>query len=42
MEKVISLANDALYTYVLIILLVLGGLYFTLRTGFAQIRLLGQ
>ena len=42
MEKIISAANDALYTYVLIILLVLGGLYFTLRTRFAQIRLLGQ
>ena len=42
MEKLISLANDALYTYVLIILLVVGGLYFTLRTRFAQIRLLGQ
>jgi AGCS family alanine or glycine:cation symporter len=42
MEKLISLANDALYTYVLIILLVVGGLYFTIRTRFAQIRLLGQ
>ena len=42
LEKIISVANDALYTYVLIILLVLGGTYFTFRTRFAQIRLLGQ
>lgn len=34
--------NTALYSYVLIILLVLGGLYFTIRTRFAQFRLLGQ
>lgn len=41
-EKIISAANDALYGYILIILLVLGGIYFTVRTRFAQIRLLGQ
>ena len=41
-EKIISITNDALYSYVLIILLVLGGIYFTVRTGFAQFRLLGQ
>ncbi len=41
-EKIISLTNDALYSYVLIILLVLGGIYFTVRTRFAQFRLLGQ
>lgn len=40
--KIIGVANDALYSYVLIILLVLGGIYFTVRTRFAQIRLLGQ
>ena len=34
--------NNALYSYVLIILLVLGGLYFTVRTRFAQFRLLGH
>ncbi|MBQ8742901.1 MAG: alanine:cation symporter family protein [Clostridia bacterium] len=42
LEKIIGVANDALYSYVLIILLVLGGIYFTVRTRFAQIRLLGQ
>ncbi len=41
-EKIIAVANDALYSYILIILLVLGGIYFTVRTRFAQIRLLGQ
>lgn len=42
MEKAINLINDALYGYVLILLLVLGGLYFTVRTRFVQFRLLGQ
>ena len=42
MEKIINVTNDALYSYVLIILLVLGGIYFTARTRFAQFRLLGQ
>ncbi len=41
-EKIINVANDALYSYVLIIVLVLGGIYFTVRTRFAQFRLLGQ
>ncbi len=41
-EKLINLTNDALYSYVLILLLVLGGIYFTARTRFAQFRLLGQ
>lgn len=42
LEKLISNINDALYGYILIILLVAGGLYFTFRTGFAQFRLLGD
>ncbi len=41
-EKIIASANDALYSYILIIILVLGGLYFTLRTRFVQFRLLGE
>ncbi len=41
-EKMINLTNDALYSYILIILLVLGGIWFTVRTRFAQFRLLGQ
>lgn len=34
--------NNALYTYVLIIMLIACGVYFTVRTGFVQFRLLGQ
>ena len=42
LDKIISLINNALYSYVLIILLVLGGLYFTFRTKFVQFRLLKE
>lgn len=42
LEKIINTTNDALYSYVLIILLVAGGIYFTIRTRFAQFRLLPQ
>lgn len=38
-EKIITTANDALYSWALIIILVLGGLYFTFRTKFVQFRL---
>ncbi len=38
-EKIISQTSDVLYTYILIIVLVLGGLYFTIRTRFVQFRL---
>lgn len=41
-ETIISAANDALYSWVLIIILVAGGLYFTVRTKFVQFRLLGE
>ena len=34
--------NDALYGYILIILLVVGGIYFTVRTRGAQFRLFGE
>lgn len=37
--SVISNINDMLYGYILIILLIAGGLYFTFRTKFAQFRL---
>ncbi len=36
-----GLAVDVLYSYILIILLVVGGLYFTIRSRFAQFRLFG-
>ena len=42
LEKIIGVANDALYGYVLIILLIAGGLYFTVRTGGVQFRLFGE
>ena len=42
MASVISWISNALYNYVLIIFLVLGGLYFTFRTKGAQFRLLGE
>ena len=38
-EKIVGNINNVLYTYVLIIMLVGCGLYFTLRTGFVQLRL---
>lgn len=40
-EAIINSTTDILYSYVLIILLVLGGIYFTIHTRFAQFRLLG-
>ncbi len=41
-EKLIGTINDALYSYILIVLLVLGGLYFSFRTKFVQFRLLKE
>ena len=41
-DKIISGINDAFYGYLLIILLLAGGLYFTVRTKFAQFRLLKE
>ena len=37
--EIIASLNDALYSYILIIVLVLGGIYFTVRTRFVQFRL---
>lgn len=38
-EQIVSFVNNALYSYILIILLIIGGLFFTIRTRFAQFRL---
>lgn len=38
-DNFIASINDALYSYILIIVLLLGGIYFTIRTRFAQFRL---
>lgn len=40
-ENLISSTNEVLYGYILIILLIAGGLYFSFRTKFAQFRLFG-
>lgn len=42
LDRIVAGVSDALYSYILIILLALCGLYFTIRTRFAQFRLLGQ
>ena len=42
MEKIVSEISKFLYNYVLVILLVGGGIYFTIRTKFAQFRLFKQ
>ncbi len=38
-NQIVGFINDALYTYVLVILLVACGIFFTVRTGVAQFRL---
>lgn len=42
LENIVAFLNDALYSYILIIILVLGGLYFTVRTKFVQFRLIKE
>ena len=42
LDKIVAVISDTLYSYILIILLVAGGLYFTLRTKFAQFRLIKE
>lgn len=41
LERLVATVSDALYSYILIILLVCCGIYFTVRTRFAQFRLFG-
>lgn len=41
-ENIVASVNDALYSYILIIILVAGGLYFSIRTKFVQFRLKEQ
>lgn len=41
-EELIANINDALYSYIMIIILIAGGLYFTVRTKFVQFRLFGD
>ena len=42
LENLISDISDQLYGKILIILLIGGGLYFTLRSRFVQFRLFGE
>ena len=42
MNDILTMINDAMYTYILLILLVGVGVYFTVRTRGVQIRLLLQ
>ena len=42
LNSIIGKINNVLWSYVLIALLILSGLFYTLRTGFAQGRLLGD
>lgn len=41
-ESIISSLNNILYSYILVIVLILGGLYFTIRTKFVQFRLIKE
>ncbi len=41
-NDIISAVNDALYSYILIIILIIGGIYFTIRTRFVSFRLFGE
>lgn len=38
-DKIIAFISDAMYSYLLVIILILGGLYFTFRSKFVQFRL---
>ena len=40
--NIVSSISGFLYSYILIALLIAAGLYFTVRTGFVQFRLLGE
>lgn len=37
-ENLIGTVNDAMYSYILIVVLLIGGIYFTVRTRFVQFR----
>ncbi|MBE6862824.1 MAG: sodium:alanine symporter family protein, partial [Ruminococcus sp.] len=39
LNEIVAAVNDVLYSYILIILLAAGGLYFTIRTKFVPFRL---
>ena len=42
LEKFIALSNDVLWSYVLVVMLIALGLWFSLRTGFVQLRMVRE
>ncbi|MTI80665.1 MAG: alanine:cation symporter family protein [Firmicutes bacterium] len=42
LESIVSFGNDILWSYVLIVMLIVLGVYFTVRTKFVQFRMLGE
>lgn len=42
LSGIIGSISNLMYTYILVILLIAAGLYFTIRTGFIQFRMLGE
>ena len=42
LNEIVTVINDFLWSYVLILMLVGSGLWFTARTGFVQLRRLGE
>ena len=39
LEKTVAFSNDILWSYVLVVMLIALGLWFSLRTGFVQLRM---
>lgn len=42
LENVVSIGNNLLWSYVLIVLLIVLGIYFTFRTNFVQFKMIGE
>lgn len=42
LEKLITVSNDVLWSYVLVVMLIALGLWFSLRTGFVQLRMIRE
>ena len=42
LSEMIGVLNDWLYTYILVILLIAAGVYFTVRSGFVQFRMFAE
>ena len=42
LNEIIEIINNSLYSYILIALLIVGGIYFSVVTGFVQFRRIGS